>query len=48
MNAKKSVFVIYVEAITYLLLYNLHKCTFSNLHKLACTVHTKRCDRFPN
>ena len=28
MNAKISVFVIYVEAIIYLVLYNLHDCTF--------------------
>ena len=28
MNAKVSVFVICVEAIIYLLLYNLHDCTF--------------------
>ena len=28
MNAKTSVFVIYVEAIIYVLLYNLHGCTF--------------------
>ena len=29
MNAKISVFVICVEAIVYLLLYNLHDCTFN-------------------
>ena len=29
MNAKISVFVIHVEAIIYLLLYNLHDCTFN-------------------
>ena len=28
MNAKMSVFVIYVEAIIYLLLRDLHDCTF--------------------
>ena len=28
MNAKISVFVIYVEAIIHLFLYNLHDCTF--------------------
>ena len=28
MNAKISVFVIFVEAIIHLLLYNLHDCTF--------------------
>ena len=30
MNAKISVFVIYVETIIHLLLYNLHDCTFKN------------------
>ena len=29
MNAQISVFVIHVEAIIYLLLYNLHDCTFN-------------------
>ena len=29
MNAKISVFVIWVEAIMYLLLFNLHDCTFN-------------------
>ena len=29
MNAKISVFVICVEVIIYLLLYNLHDCTFN-------------------
>ena len=29
MNAKVSVFVICVEAIIYLLVYNLHDCTFN-------------------
>ena len=33
MNAKVSVFVIYVEANIYLLLYNLHDCTFKVLDK---------------
>ena len=28
MNAKISVLIIFVEAIIYLLLYNLHDCTF--------------------
>ena len=32
MNAKISVFVVCVAAIIYLLLYNLHDCTF-NMHK---------------
>ena len=31
MNAKISVFVICVEAITYFLLHNLHDCTFSSV-----------------
>ena len=31
MNAEISVFVICVEAIKYLLLYNLHDCTFKSL-----------------
>ena len=30
MNVKMSVFVICIEAITYLLLYNLHDCTFKS------------------
>ena len=30
MNAKMSTFVIYVEAIIYLLLYDLHDCTFKD------------------
>ena len=33
MNAKISVFVIWVEAIIYLLLYNLHDCAFKNEQK---------------
>ena len=32
MNAKISVFFICVEAIIYLLLYNLHDCTFNSLN----------------
>ena len=37
MNAKISVFVIFVEAVIYLLLYNLHDCTFNNsLISLCC------------
>ena len=31
MKAKISVFVIFVEAITYFLLYNLHDCTFKEI-----------------
>ena len=34
MNVKMSVFVICIEAIIYLLLYNLHYCIF----KLGCSV----------
>ena len=34
MNAKISVFVICVEVIIYLLLYNLHDCTFKNDEKM--------------
>ena len=33
MNAKISVFVIWVEAIIYLLLYNLHDCTLNTLFR---------------
>ena len=33
MNAKISVFVISVEVIIYLLLYNWHDCTFNIFHK---------------
>ena len=36
MNAKISVFVICIEAIIYLLLYNLHECTF-NKHQAEVT-----------
>ena len=32
MNAKISVFVICIETVIYLLLYNLHDCTFNGLH----------------
>ena len=35
MNAEISVFVIWVEAITYLLLYNLHDCTLTT--KTPCS-----------
>ena len=35
MNAKISVFVICVEAIVYLLLYNFHDCTFDEIHTFA-------------
>ena len=34
MNAKISVFVICIEAIIYLLLYNLHDCTFKRQRKI--------------
>ena len=36
MNAKISVFVICVEAIIYLLLYNLHGCTFKIPLQIKC------------
>ena len=36
MNAKISEFVICVEAIIYLLLYNLHDCTFK--HVIVCYI----------
>ena len=39
MNAKISVFVICVEAITYLLLYDLHDCTFNDLSPISQTEH---------
>ena len=40
MNAKSSVFVICVEAVIYLLLYNLHDCTVNGkLH--FCEVNMK-------
>ena len=35
MNAKISVFVICVEVITYLLLGNLHDCTFNKKHSVG-------------
>ena len=35
MNVKISVFIICVEAIIYLLLYNLHDCTFKELNYLC-------------
>ena len=41
MNTKLSVFVICVEAIIYLLLYNLHGCTFKEqLQYFYCFVGT--------
>ena len=33
MDAKIPVFVIYVEVIIYLLLYNLHDCTFNKMRR---------------
>ena len=36
MNANISVFVIYAEAIIYLLLYNLHDCTFNRKQINIC------------
>ena len=35
MNAKISVFVICVEAIIYLLLYDLYDCTFNSKHSIV-------------
>ena len=41
MNAKISVFVICVEAIIYLLLYDLHDCTFNgNTNNYPCFMVT--------
>ena len=51
MNAKTSVFVICVEAIIYLLLYNLHKCTFKGyvfyLNLFITTVFLKQFFKRP-
>ena len=44
MNAKISVFVICVEAIIYLLLYNLHDCT-SNLKAVCLKLCLKETPR---
>ena len=41
MNAKISVFVICVEAIIYLLLCNLHDCTFNNVARLKAKIPTQ-------
>ena len=38
MNAKTSLFVTCVEAIIYLLLYDLHKCTFNINMKLISLI----------
>ena len=35
MNGKISVFVTFIEAIMYLLLYNLHDCTFKERSRLS-------------
>ena len=43
MNAKISAFVIYVEAIIYLLLYNFHDCSFKNLYLMEWFVR-KNCE----
>ena len=40
MNAKISVFVIFVEAVIYLLLYNLHDCTFNNSYSAKAFVQS--------
>ena len=41
MNAKMLVFVICVEAIIHLVLYNVHDCTFKNLHPEAYLGHSQ-------
>ena len=41
MNAKISVYVICAEAIIYLLLYNLHDCTFKYIFAPAVTLWYK-------
>ena len=38
MKAKNPVFVIYVEVIIYLLLYNLHNCTFNKRGNIEAVV----------
>ena len=40
MNEKISVFVIFVEAIIYFLLYNLHDCTFNAFQPLTIFAKT--------
>ena len=42
MNLKKLVFVICVEEIIYLLLYNLHDCTF-NTHEIFFQMSNRNC-----
>ena len=44
MNAKISAFVICVEAIIYLLLYNLHDCTFKVRIFIRCTNFLNHCN----
>ena len=41
MNAKVSVFVICFEAIIYLLLYNLHDCTFKHFMESSNSLYQK-------
>ena len=41
MNMKISMFVICAEAILYLLLYNLHDCTFNLKKAIVNTQHAK-------
>ena len=43
MNAKISAVVICVEAIIYLLLYNLHDCTFKNSRRRQDSLSTTSC-----
>ena len=51
MNAKISMFVICVEAVIYLLLYNLHDSNFNFLNFMAMLyIHCEKCryfTRFP-
>ena len=48
MNAKMLAFVNFVEAIIYLLLYNLHECTFKLLQSYFLTKLTKLVRPFEN
>ena len=45
MNAKISVFIICVEAIIYLLLFNLHDCTFKFSYRQERKLWEKRKDK---
>ena len=41
MNMKTSLFVIFVKAIIYFLLYDLHDCTFNKCHMRYCSVEVQ-------